>query len=257
MFALRTILGYGSIMIPMQYSDRWKALLRQLMASSSPAERDTEQLGQQLRALSKQLAQPGSPVFEREARMRLRTVGKTLEELNAETLSFKCTETWRSIYEEVLANCRSKRYLSVALINSDGYWRDQPGQCSLQFNYRLVKASYFVHRLFIIDDYFWPPAARLPENDLMRWIHQQYDQGIEISLVRVSELQLEPDLIADFGVYGDEAVGYQQTDQDGRTQRYELHFDATRVAAAEQRWNKLQLFSLRLETILDRDVQSG
>ena len=241
-------------MIPVQYLGRLKAAFPRLFAPASEAEQELGETLRQLKIIRKQLGQSLPEVFERESRICLKSMTRTLERLNRRTLSFKTTETWRSVYEEVLASCRSKRYLSVALIDCEGYWRDQPGKCSLQFNYRLVTAGYFVHRLFIIEDFFWPPLARLPETDLLRWINEQFGQGIEISLVRVSELQLEPDLISDFGIYGDEAVGYQQTTEDGRTASYQLHFDPAHVVAAEQRWNKLQLYAIRLETIVDQDA---
>ena len=64
-------------------------------------------------------------------------------------------------------------------------------------------------------------------------------------------------MITDLGIYGDEAVGFQTTTEDGRTARYDLHFDSVKVAEAEQRWNKLQLYAIRLETLLDQKANRG
>ncbi len=84
------------------------------------------------------------------------------------------------------------------------------------------------------------------------WIFHQYQNGIEVSLLRASDLDEDRSLICDFGIYGERAVGYQSTDETGRTTRYELHFDATSIQLAEQRWKQLQLYAIPLEKLLDQ-----
>ena len=113
-------------MIPMQYSGIWKSALSKLSARPSPLDGEFDQTIRQFRALRERLAQPLPDVFQREARTQIRSIVGALDTLSRLTLTFNTTETWRTIYEEVLAGCQCKRYLSVALIDSDGYWRDHP-----------------------------------------------------------------------------------------------------------------------------------
>lgn len=67
-----------------------------------------------------------SPIFRRECLFRLVGISEQLDELLQGRLTFHSTETWRTIYEDVLTSCDTKRYLSVAVIRSDDYWRDKP-----------------------------------------------------------------------------------------------------------------------------------
>ena len=162
---------------------------------------------------------------------------------------FDSTETWRAVYEEVLSACTLKRYLSVALVRTEEYWRDTPGDRSIRFNGLLIDYGFYVHRILIVDDFLWPPKAALPSKELHSWILSQYSQGIQIGLVRASELEPESDLLVDFGIYGDAAVGYQVTDELGQTVRYEMLFGRHQVQAAEDRWKRLSLYARPLESI--------
>ena len=65
----------------------------------------------------------------------------------------------------------------------------------------------------------------LPAPAIRPWIDEQNDHGIWVSLVRESEIAAEPDLLADFGIYGDRAIGIQELDEQSRTLRFVLHFD--------------------------------
>jgi hypothetical protein len=62
--------------------------------------------------------------------------------------------------------------------------------------------------------------------------------------VRESALEGERDLLADFGVYGDRAVGSQLVDAGGRTERFTLLFDPDAVRAAINRWERLSLYAV-------------
>ncbi len=159
------------------------------------------------------------------------------------------TETWRAVYEEVLSACTLKRYLSVALVRTEEYWRDTPGNRSIRFNGLLVDYGFYVHRILFVDDFLWPPKAALPSKELHSWILSQYSQGIQIRLVRVSELEPESDFLVDFGIYAGTAVGYQVTDELGRTVHYEMLFGLHQVQAAEDRWKRLSLYARPLESI--------
>ena len=71
-----------------------------------------------------------------------------------------------------------------------------------------------------------------------------------MSLVRLADLQQEPDLICDMGIYGEDAVGFQQTDFEGKTVKFQLRFDPNSIHQAEQRWNQLLLFATPLEDLI-------
>ena len=191
-----------------------------------------------------------STVFRKHAELRVREHGERLSQLASGELCFDSTETWRTVYEDVLSACREKRYLSVAVIRSDDYWRDAPGERSLEFNFQLVSHGFYVHRIFVIDDFFWPPTARTPSTILFHWIQSQRIRGIDVSMVRISELEQDPGLIRDMGIYGKDAVGYQKTDFEGRTMEFEIRFQRTAVAEAEEYWQQLLLYAKPFDDVV-------
>ena len=231
----------------------FRRLIAQIQSPRSPAETELRsaitKLSRQLAELL-QVAADQAPIFCQQSVFRLENMSRQLDDLNKVTITFDTTETWRSVYEDVLQTCKAQRYLSVALIRSDDYWRDPPGERSLEFNYQLISHGFHIHRVFIIDEFFWPRSARTPSSDILRWIIKQHQRGIEVSLVRLVALEDEPGLICDMGIYGEDAVGLQQTDFEGKTVRFELHFAANSVCQAVQRWNQLQLYASPLEQLL-------
>lgn len=68
--------------------------------------------------------------------------------------------------------------------------------------------------------------------------------------MRLSDLDEEPDLVADFGIYGDDAVGRQVVDFEGKTQKFQIHFDEDHLREAEERWDRLLLYSVLLDDLL-------
>lgn len=92
-----------------------------------------------------------SAIFRKQVILRLRDILERLRRLVEGRLIFESTETWRTVYEDVLQTCETRRYLSVALIRSDDYWRDSPGENSLEFNFALLAHGFYVHRVFLID----------------------------------------------------------------------------------------------------------
>lgn len=181
--------------------------------------------------------------FANQARLRLEAIRQEIEKLANGTLTFNATETWRSTYQDVLEWASVRRYLSVALIETDEYWQSEPDKHSLQFNFHLVQNGYYVARICIVDDFLWPPAAACPARSVCRWVAEQHQQGIEIHLVRLAEIRQEAELCRDFGIYGESAVGYQLTDEHGLTTRYEIHFDPVQVRTAEELWKRLLLYA--------------
>ena len=192
-----------------------------------------------------------SEVFRQQVTLRLHEHLAEIADLAAGKLVFSSTEVWRTVYQQVLESTATKRYLSVALIRSDDYWRDAPGESSLKFNYQLVDHGFHIHRLFIVDEFFWPRASKTPSKQLFHWILAQYQRGIEVSVLRLTDLDEEPSLVCDIGIYGQNAVGQQQTDFEGRTTRFELSFAATALQQAEQRWQELLVYAQPFSQLLD------
>jgi hypothetical protein len=195
-----------------------------------------------------------SEVFRQQVALRLHDKLTDITDLAAGKLVFSSTETWRTVYRQVLESADAKRYLSVALIRTDEYWRDAPGESSLKFNYGLVAHGFHIHRVFIIDDFFWPRASRTPSKQLFLWILDQYRRGIEVSLIRLTDLDDDPSLVCDIGIYGQSAVGQQQTDFEGKTIRFELCFSANALQQAEQRWRQLMVYAQPFSVISDEPL---
>ena len=214
-----------------------------------PLRRTAASQGQALRHLVRASRQINNEHFRKQAVLRLKRQHDELELLAQGKLVFDSTETWRSVYEDVLSACTIKRYLSVALVRTEDYWRGTPGERSIRFNTLLVDYGFYVHRILIVDDFLWPPGAALPSKQLYTWMLAQFSKGIQIGLVRCSELVSEIELLVDFGIYGDTAVGYQLTDELGQTVRYEMMFGAAQVQNAEDRWKRLSLYAHPLESI--------
>lgn len=191
----------------------------------------------------------GVPSFQAEILLRLHGMYSQLCEFAAGRIAFTSTETWRTVYEHVLDHCQLKRYFSVALIRSEDYWRDAPGQRSLEFNYRLVERGFHLHRIFVIDEFFWTRHAATPSRDVYRPILEQHRRGIETSLVRAAALEDEPELCCDMGIYGDQAMGLQETDFQAKTMRFELRFARQDIQQAEQRWQQLLLYAQPLSEL--------
>src|SRR5690606_20986007 len=112
------------------------------------------------------------------------------------------------------------------------------------FNYDLVRHGFYVHRRFIIDEFFWPPGAVHPAREILAPIEQQQTHGIDVTLIRKSDLESEPGLVRDMGIYGESAVGYQTLDEQARTTSYLLRFGKHAVEAAEELWRQLELYAI-------------
>jgi hypothetical protein len=67
----------------------------------------------------------------------------------------------------------------------------------------------------------------------------------------------EADLIVDLGIYGTRAVGFQELDDQGRTARFTLSFDFVDLLAAEQRWERLSVYAISYQELLDQSTRSG
>lgn len=168
-------------------------------------------------------------------------------------LNYPNTEAWRAAYEAVLSDPDIREYRSVAWVKTADYWQDLPGQHALQFNYSLLDRGVRIERTFILGWNLWPPEMALPHHTIRSWIDEQHYRGVEVWLVRETELVGEPGLLFDFGIYGDEATGQQELDEASRTICYTLSFDGSAIRLAKDRWVRLALFSQSYADLLDRE----
>jgi len=189
--------------------------------------------------------------------VKLAAIQEEVRNLAQGQIVFAATEAWRTVYEQLLTSADLAQYRSVAWLKNEDYWQDTPGKKSMQLNFELLQRGTRILRILILDDYFWPPAAALPATDIRRWIDQQYTQGIEIGLVRESEIASETDLLCDLGIYGTRATGMLETDPQCRTTRFTFDFSPEGVRMAETRWNRLSLYAVPYAELLDRAATSA
>jgi hypothetical protein len=129
-------------------------------------------------------------------------------EIASGTIVFEDTETWRLAYEELLRSPGLYLYRSAALVSSPAYWRDEPGRRSMRLNYEMqdggtlsIERTHHHRRRTLA-------VAGLSSRRLAPPLDQRAAQPRDLDrLVRLSALAGEPDLQADFGIYGSRAVG--------------------------------------------------
>jgi hypothetical protein len=192
--------------------------------------------------------------FRELATRRIAAFVEELRQVAGGRIEFANTETWRAAYERILASLDGAHYRSVSWVKSDDYWNDLPGRRSMQLNFALLANGLSIERILIVGWNLWPPEARLPSRSIRQWIEDQHFGGIAVRIVRESDLINEPDLLRDFGIYGDRATGEQETDNDSRTMRFVLSFSEASVRLAQDRWDRLFLFSRPYGELLDHGL---
>ena len=193
------------------------------------------------------------PIYRELALESLDDTNRHIHKLADGLLIFEGTETWRLVYERLLRSPGLYLYRSVAWIQSAAYWQDEPGRKSMAVNFELQSSGQVtIERIAIIADELWPPDDVWSVETLRQWIQEQHTRGIKISFVRASAIVAEPELLADIGIYGSRAVGTQELDEQARTIRFRLLFDFSSVAAAEDCWNRLAVYSESFASYLDR-----
>jgi hypothetical protein len=190
------------------------------------------------------------PVLREIAALKLASVNAQIESLASGTVVFAGTETWRAVYEQLLAGGSVREYRSVAWVRSANYWQDAPGRQSMRANFEAVHRRMLIERIAILPDDDWPTDAELPADPIRSWLQEQHDHGLHLVLVRESALRGEPDLLADFGIYGDRAVGTQELDEHSRTVRFTLSFDSQAVRLADDRWRRLAILGIPFQCLL-------
>ena len=202
------------------------------------------------RALSA-LAEQGDPLLREIAALKLTSVNAQIDTLAGGVAAFAGTETWRAVYEQLLAGGNVREYRSVAWVRSADYWQDPPGRQSMRANFQAAHSGVLVERLVILPPELWPNEQVLPPDLIGRWLKEQHDHGLHLVLVRANDLATEPDLLADFGIYGDRAVGTQDLDERSRTVRFTLDFSPQTVRLAEDRWRRLSVFGIPYQSLLE------
>jgi hypothetical protein len=192
------------------------------------------------------------PILREIAALKLASVNAQLEPLADGAVVFAGTETWRAVYDRLLAAPDLKEYQSVAWVRSRDYWRDPPGRQSMAANFDAAHRGVLVERIVILKDELWPRDRVLPADDVLPWLDEQNDHGLRLTLVRESDLASEPDLLADFGVYGGRACGTQELDERSRTVRFVLHFGPQSVRLAKDRWRRLAVYATPFRKLLDQ-----
>lgn len=200
-----------------------------------------------------QIANQGDPIFRRLALQRLQAIGEQCSLIGKATIEFPSTESWRVVYEELLRSPGLHLYRSVSYIESAHYWQDGPGQQSTKLNLELQDQRIVsIERTAIIADHLWPEDSLFPVEPLHSWLDEQHRHGIWIRVVRESELGSDSDLLSDFGIYGNRAVGMQLADPSGRTIRFVLSFDFDKLRQAEAQWSRLAVYAISYRELLDQ-----
>lgn len=191
------------------------------------------------------------PLFRELALNRLTDISDEAQSLSSGEIVFQNTETWRAAYEKLLLSLDFSTYRSVAWVRTSDYWRDQAGRRSIRLNYELLDRGLQIERILILPPALWSADSAAPSTSIRTWIEEQHYRGITLSLVREQDLTGEHDLIRDFGIYGNRATGEQELDEHSRTICFRLSFSTDAVRRAENRWSRLQVFSVSCSQALD------
>jgi hypothetical protein len=223
---------------------RQAALLEKLKIplSLAPEPELFEKYDAYCKALS-ELAKQSDLVLRQYAMLKLASITEEVRSLASGKVVFSSTETWRTVYEELLQSPGVKTYKSVSWVKTRSYWRDQPGTQSMRVNFQAAKRGVEIERIIILASALWGSGEKLPVPEVKGWIGEQHERGIKVFLVRESEMGGEADLLCDFGIYGDRATGIQELDDQSKTHRFILLFDKQSIKLAQDRWARLSLYA--------------
>lgn len=211
--------------------------------------REFRRIGNGFLALTEQT----ESVLRSAAATKLLSVASELEQIARGTISFRETESWRTAYRDLLQSDKLQTYRSVAWVKCANYWQDTPGRQSMRDNYDAINRGVIVERLVILPRELWPAEQLLPSDSVLAWIIDQHNHGVWVMLCLEADVESEPDLPRDFGIYGDLAVGTQILDDQCRTLEFQLEFKREAVQLANDRWRRLQLHATPLRTLLDTE----
>lgn len=210
-----------------------------------------QKLGAAVLAISEQ----NDAVLRATTETKLLSVVSELEQMAAGTIVFRSTEAWRTVYQALLSSRNLKLYRSVAWVKSPAYWQDAPGRQSMHENYEAINRGVLIERIIILPRSLWPVESLLPSETILPWIKEQHHHGVWVMLCLEDDLQGEPDLPEDFGIYGHQAVGTQSLDEECRTREFLLEFNNDAVTLAAERWERVKLHATSLRTLLDKEKE--
>src|SRR6266849_2823073 len=85
-----------------------------------------------------ELAKQIDPVLRQYAMLKLASITEQVRSLASGKVVFSATETWRTVYEDLLHSPALKTYKSVSWVKTRGYWQDQPpGRQSMRVNFQV------------------------------------------------------------------------------------------------------------------------
>ena len=180
------------------------------------------------------------PHFKDLLEAKLNDVKTELSDISRGVFEFRA-ESWRKPWREILSRKDVKYYYSASLVKSKDYWQNRPGKESIHFNKEILNRTK-TKRIFIIWDEVWD------NQQIKDWIIDQKNSGIEVLVARRNELPVEEDVIHDFGIYGDVAVGYQILDENCNTVRFNFYFDKEYHKKTIERFDKLGLYATEQST---------
>src|SRR3954462_2074181 len=102
------------------------------------------------------------PVLHKFALVKLDSVNEQVRTLAEGRIVFSGTETWRTVYEQLLQSPDLGSYRSVAWVKARVYWQDAPGRQSMRLNLALARKGLRIERIVILRDALWPEGSRLP-----------------------------------------------------------------------------------------------
>jgi hypothetical protein len=251
-FGLLAVLVAWSVHVDRQRHRKWNVILNNLpvplaLASVPGFFQEYAKLGKSIMMISKH----NDLLFRDLALTQLEAISNDVAILARGQVVFNATETWRAAYQRVLETMRVKTYYSVAWVRTNDYWNDTPGRQSMRFNYELIGRGFRIERVHILPDELWPFDEKMPPVGILEWLVEQQGRGIIVSLVRESDLVTEPDLLRDFAIYGDRAMGVQELDEQSHTVRFVLSFDEPSIRQALAQWERLKLFSISFQNLVD------
>jgi len=175
------------------------------------------------------------PLYQEMFRKKVRELLRQLADASRGCIEYAGGETWRKEWQLLLGHKRGTKYLSVAWVKSPEYWSDPAGQESFAF---CRTASLDTTRIYVLRD----PCHDDPE--VCRMVLDDYGSKVKVFVVLEDVVKASDEqLLADFGVYGTRAVGYQDLDDRCRTRTFKFYFDEEQCEAARERFNGLKLYA--------------
>src|SRR5262249_28825444 len=108
------------------------------------------------------LAKQSDQALRQYALLKLTSITEEVRSLASGRVVFSSTETWRTVYEDLLRSPALKTYRSVAWIKTRGYWQDQPGRQSMRVNFQAAERGVAIERMIILSSFLWRHGEILP-----------------------------------------------------------------------------------------------